>query len=329
MPLLPLLLTIAAAPRWTVVPTETTASFRAVDAGEGKVCWASGSKGTIGRTLDGKTWTIGKVKGAEDGDFRALAAFGRDSAVALAIGEGPESRVYRTEDGGTTWTKAWQNPDPNAFYDALAFWDKDHGLMFGDPVGGHIPLLATDDGGRTWSKIDADIPFALPGEASFAASGRSLALSGLSDAWIVTGGGSARVFHSTDRGRSWTVAPTPLVPLTGSAGLFGILPLGGGDALAVGGDYEADDQTGNLLFSRDDGRTWPVVPSFRPSGLREAAIRLGGGYLLVGPTGTDLSTDGGKTWRAVQNPGALHSVADAGGTVWGVGEDGLIARLGS
>ena len=328
MPLLPLLLTLAAAPRWTVVPTETTASFRAVDAGDGKACWASGSKGTIARTLDGKAWTVAQVKGAETADFRSIAAFGANEAVALAVGDGPESRVYRTEDGGKSWTKAWQNPDASAFYDALAFWDRDHGLMFGDPVDGHLPLLSTDDGGRTWRRLDADIPVALPGEAAFAASGRSLALSGTSDAWIVTGGGGERVFHSTDRGRTWTVSPTPLVPLTGSAGLFGILPLAGNGGLAVGGDYESDDAPGYLLRAVDGGDTWPSLPNFRPSGLREAAIRLGGGFLLVGPSGTDLSADGGKTWRAVTNPGALHSVADAGGTVWGVGDDGLIARLG-
>ena len=326
---LPLLLALAAAaPAWTVTPTDTTSNFRAISAPGGRVCWASGSKGTFARTLDGRKWTTGVVKGAETAQFRSIVAFDADSAVMLAIGDGEESRVYRTDNGGKSWTKTFQNPDANAFYDALAFWDRDHGLMFGDPVGGHIPLQATDDGGRSWHPLDADIPFALPGEASFAASGRSIALSGSSEAWIVTGGGGARVFHSTDRGRTWTVAPTPLVPLTGSAGLFGILPLADGDAIAVGGDYEADDQAGNLLVSRDGGRTWPVLPGFRPSGLREAAIRLGGGYLLVGPSGTDLTVDGGKTWRAVQNPGALHSVADAGGTVWAVGEDGLIAKLG-
>ena len=325
---LPLLLALAAAtPAWTVTPTDTTATFRAVSAPGGKACWASGSKGTFARTLDGRKWTTGVVKGAETAEFRSIVAFSGTSAVMLAIGDGPESRVFRTDDGGRSWAKTFQNPDPRAFYDALAFWDERHGLAFGDPVDGRMPILATDDGGRSWRKLDADMPDAEPGEAAFAASGRCLALSGLSDAWIVTGGGAARVFRSKDRGRSWFAAPTPLLPLSSSGGLFGVLPLGGGDAIAVGGDYENDDRPGYLLRTTDDGQTWPVWPSFRPAGLREAAIRYKGGYLLVGSAGTDLSTDGGRTWTAAKNPGALHTAAVAGGTVWGVGEGGLIARL--
>ena len=314
------------APAWTVTPTDTTANFRAIAAGSGRVCWAAGSKGTFARTIDGKTWKTARVKGAETADFRSIAAFGRDSAVMLAIGDGAQSRIYRTDDGGKSWRKTFQNPEPAAFYDALAFWDGNHGLAFGDPVDGRFPLLRTDDGGRSWTRLTPDIPAALPGEAAFAASGRCLAVVGSSDAWIVTGGGAARVFHSTDRGRTWTADPTPVVPLAASAGLFGILPLGGRAALAVGGDHETDDAPGHALLTTD-GRIWPVLPGFRPAGLREAAIRYRGGYLLVGPQGTDLSTDGGRTWTTLKSPGPLHTVANAGDIVWGVGEGGLIARL--
>ena len=320
--MLPLL--IALAPGWTVVATDTTANFRAISAGGGKACWASGSKGTFARTLDGKTWTTGQVAGAKEAEFRSIVAFGANRAVMLAIGDGEASRVFRTEDGGKSWKLTFRNPDPAAFYDALAFWDRDRGLAFGDPVGGRFPILATDDGGRSWSRLAADMPPALPGEAAFAASGRCLAVRGTSEAWIATGGGAARVFHTTDRGRTWTAAPTAVAPLGGSSGLFGVLP--GKEVLAVGGDYETDAEPGYLLRSTDGGKTWPLV--YRPSGLREAALRSKGRLLLVGPSGTDLSPDDGRTWQAVANPGALHTLADAGGTVWAVGEGGLIARWG-
>ena len=317
---------LALAPAWNVVPTDTTANFRTVSAPGGKVCWAAGSKGTVARTLDGKTWTTGVVKGEEGADFRSIVAFGRDSAVVLAIGDGPASRVFRTDDGGKSWTKTFANPDPAVFYDALAFWDRSHGLAFGDPVEGRFPLIETTDGGRSWRRIAARMPATLPGEAAFAASGQCLAVAGRSEAWIATGGGAARVFCSKDAGRTWSVAPTPMTPLSGSAGLFGVLPLGGSRALAVGGDYEADDAPGVALLT-EDGDTWPVLPSLRPTGLREAAIRVRGGYLLVGPKGSDLSTDGGRTWQAVRSPGPLHAAAEAGGTVWAVGAGGLIVRL--
>ncbi len=321
MPLLPLLLLASG---WTVVSTDTTADFRGISAPGGRVCWASGSKGTFARTTDGKTWTTGQVAQAKDAELRSIVAFDAQSAVMLAIGDGEASQVFRTDDGGKTWARTFRNPDPRAFYDALAFWDRDHGLAFGDPVEGRFTILTTDDGGRTWSQPPVDMPPALPGEAAFAASGRCLVVGGSSEAWIVTGGTAARVFHSVDRGRSWTVGGTSILPLTGSAGLFGALP--GKEPLAVGGDYELDDQPGYLLRTTDGGRTWPLV--YRPAGLREAALRFRGGLLLVGPKGTDLSTDDGRTWQAIANPGELHTLADAGGTVWAVGAGGLIARWG-
>ena len=312
------------APGWSPVATDTTANFRAISAPGGKVCWASGSKGTFARTVDGRTWTTARVKGAEDAEFRSIVAFDRRSATMLAIGEGEASRVFRTDDGGVHWALTWTNADPRAFYDALAFWDKDHGIAFGDPVDGRFPLLRTDDGGRTWTRLVPEMPPTEPGEAAFAASGRALVLRGSSEAWICTGGGAARVFRSRDRGRTWTVAPTPVQPGAASAGLFGLLFWGVRDGLAVGGDYAADATPGALLRTRDGGRTWSLA--FRPGGLREAALRTRDGLMLVGPSGTDVSKDGGETWTTVANPGALHTAANAGGTIWAAGAGGLIAR---
>ncbi len=312
---------------WSVVTTDTTADFRGISAPSSRVCWAAGSKGTFARTVDGKNWKTAQVPQAKDAQFRSIVAFDADHAVMMAIGDGEDSQIFRTEDGGKTWERTFRNPEPTAFYDALAFWDKDHGIAFGDPLEGHIPILTTDDGGQTWTRQpSAGMPPAMPGEASFAASGRCLVTRGTSDAWIATGGGAARVFHSADRGRTWTVAPTPIPAGSGSAGLFGLLLFGGKRGIAVGGDYEKEDGPGYALMTDDGGRTWPVL-GFQPSGLREAAIRLGDGLMLVGPSGTDVSPDG-KSWTTVKNPGALHTVASAGKSIWAVGAGGLIASWG-
>lgn len=316
---------LSLAPRWSVVPADTKSVFRAISAPGGKVCWASGSLGAFARTEDGKTWTTGRVKGAEEAQFRSIVAFDKDSAVMLAIGEGDASRVFRTDDGGKSWTQTWRNPEPKAFYDALAFWDRNRGIAFGDPVDGKIPVLLTRDGGSSWTRASSEgMPPAEKDEAAFAASGRCLVVSGAKDAWICTGGGAARVFRSRDGGFTWSVASTPLAPKAASAGLFGLFVAGPRDALAVGGDYAKPSEPGDVLRTRDGGLTWPLL--FHPAGLREAALRTKGGFLLVGPSGTDVSNDEGKTWTTVANPGALHTAATAGGTIWAVGDNGLIAR---
>ncbi|RYG23633.1 oxidoreductase [bacterium] len=321
------LLMVGVAKGWVVSPTDSTATFRAISAPGGRVCWASGSKGTFARTLDGVNWKAGQVAQAKDAEFRSIVAFDANRAVMLAIGEGEASQIFRTEDGGATWVRTFRNPDKRAFYDAIAFWDREHGIAFGDPVEGQIPILITDDSGRTWVRPPSDrMPTAMPGEAAFAASGRCLVVRGSHDAWIATGGGAARVFHTSDRGRSWTVAPTAVPSGSGSAGLFGLLFWSDKEGIGVGGDYEKDAEPGYAIMTRDGGRTWPVL-GFRPPGLREAAIRYGKGFMLVGPSGTDVSEDG-RTWTTVKNPGVLHTVAASRKRIWAVGENGLIARWG-
>ncbi|MER6788936.1 oxidoreductase, partial [Streptomyces sp. NPDC000658] len=49
--------------------------------------------------------------------------------------------------------------------------------------------------------------------------------------------------------------------------------------------------------------------------------------LAVGPTGTDLTTDAGRTWRTVDT-GSYDTVdCAADGGCWAAGEQGRVARL--
>jgi hypothetical protein len=61
-------------------------------------------------------------------DFRDIRAFDADHAVALSIGPGDASRIYRTADGGAHWQLTFRNTDGNAFYDCIAFFDHQRGL---------------------------------------------------------------------------------------------------------------------------------------------------------------------------------------------------------
>ncbi len=120
--------------------------------------------------------------------FRDVEAFDARRAVVLAIGEGEDSRVYRTDDGGSTWTETFRNPDARAFYDCLTFFDPRHGLAMSDPVDGKFRILSTRDGGRSWTVLpDTGMPPALEGEGGFAASGQCLVSSGPRDVWLATG----------------------------------------------------------------------------------------------------------------------------------------------
>src|SRR5262249_19162707 len=154
-------------------------------------------------------------------DFRDVDAASDRIASILSIGAGASSRIYKTADGGAHWDLQLANSDPRVFLDAMTFRDEAHGIAFSDSVDGRFVIFVTADGGRTWDRVPADrLPPALPGEGAFAASGTNIAMSGSDRIWIGTT--ASRVLRSSDSGRSWTVAPTPVA--TGDAtGIFSIV----------------------------------------------------------------------------------------------------------
>jgi len=308
---------------WRLRATGSDARLRGLSAVNPLVAWASGSAGTVLRTTDGgRTWAQVAPQGTSTLDFRDIEAFDAQHAVALSIGPGDSSRVYRTDDGGRSWQQTQTNADPNAFYDCMAFFDQRHGLIVGDPVNGRFEVLATDDGGRSWQVLPSDgMPAAQPGEAGFAASGQCVATSGPKDAWIGSGGGAqSRIYHSADRGRTWHETATPL-PSSQSSGVFAVAFRDREHGVAVGGDYSAPT-TGAAATSWDGGRTWSAATI---GGYRSGAAWLGGAVIAVGPTGSDLSLDGGRHWRPFDS-GSFDTV-DCPNTCWAAGEHGRVATL--
>jgi photosystem II stability/assembly factor-like uncharacterized protein len=311
-------------PTWRLHATGSDARLRGLSAVSPLVAWASGSAGTILRTTDGgQTWEQRAPQGTSTLDFRDIQAFDAQHAVALSIGEGDSSRVYRTDNGGKSWQQTQTNTDPKAFYDCMAFFDQRHGLIVGDPVNGRFEVLSTDDGGRSWQILPAaGMPEAQTGEAGFAASGQCVATSGSNDAWIGSGGGAqSRVYHSTDRGRTWHATATPL-PSSQSAGVFAVAFRDPWHGVAVGGDYAAPT-TGSVATSRDAGRTWQAstIGGYRSG----AAWLFGTAVIAVGPTGSDLSLDGGQHWRAFDT-GSFDTVS-CPTVCWAAGEHGRVATL--
>jgi hypothetical protein len=162
----------------------TTARLQAVSAVSERVVWASGLGGTFVRTTDGgSTWHAGVVPGADSLEFRDVEGVSDKVAYLLAAGEGSASRIYRTENGGRTWSLQFQNREPKAFYDCFDFWSPTHGIAFSDAVAGRFPVILTTDG-KTWREIGSRLPPAQESEAAFAASGTCVATQGSRRAWV-------------------------------------------------------------------------------------------------------------------------------------------------
>jgi photosystem II stability/assembly factor-like uncharacterized protein len=288
----------------TTFNSGTEASLRGIAPVTDRIIWASGSKGTVGRSSDGGAhWEFKQIPGYTGLDFRSIVAF--DLANALVVSAGTPAVILRTADGGRTWSERYSNPDSAYFLDAATFWNKNRGVVLGDPINGKFVLLHTFDGGFTWQQApEAQCPAANPGEAAFAASNSSLQALPGGHLWLATGGTTARLWYSPDYGQTWTERPCPMLsgkPATGTFAMAFKNPMQG---IIVGGDYTADSlKTDHVFYTIDGGRTW-LTPKTPTGGYRSGVAWLNSKTAIAtGPAGTDISTNGGRTWRKLSANG--------------------------
>ena len=354
--------------QWVLQNSNTTSDLRGIHSVDGKVAWASGTNGTVLRTVDGGlNWQACAIPpGAEKVDFRGVQAFDAKTAIVMSSGKGNLSRLYKTTDGCATWKLVFKDPDKEGFFDALHFSDFDPkyglGWLLGDPVGGKFALFRTEDGGRNWYRqLSKGLHADAATQGAFAASNSSI-MGGPSGYIAFASGGTGGAFvyeissfvvlvdgsfeNSDYEGRHtvWARVELPLGNKTAGSGVFSVSGHQTNEAgyhmeptLAVGGDYtKPNESSGTAAFSIDRGKTWAAAETM-PGGYRSAVAwdAAAKEWITVGPNGTDVSTDDGKNWRALKPDAARGEAADADRN-WNalslpfvVGSKGRIGKLDS
>jgi hypothetical protein len=142
------------------------------------------------------------------------------------------------------------------------------------------------------------------------------------------------VLRSTDGGRAWTIAQTPVA--TGEAtGLFSIAFRDAQHGVVVGGNYRQEGEAAdNAAFTEDGGATWTLARQGQGlSGFRSVVAYVPGNarkLFAIGPSGWDWSEDDGRSWTSVGDRGFdTFSVARRGGAAWAAGQAGRIAKITS
>ena len=342
------------APILTPQQSGTTNRLQAISPVNSQVVWASGVNGTFVKTTDGgKTWHVGVVAGAETLQFRDVQGVSEDVAYLLSSGTGTDSRIYKTENGGKSWSLEFQNQIPLAFYDCFAFWTPKRGLTMSDSVNGVFPVIRTTDG-DTWQNIGSNLPPALPGEGAFAASGTCVATQGRERAWIGTT--AARILATTDGGDTWAAYNTPIGHSTPTSGIFSVDFRNAHHGILGGGDFLTPTTfTDNVARSSDGGKTWQLTkPAHFPGAIFGLSYALDRGFgddnhndahlsvaedhhgddeevpvvVATGPSGAAWTPDEGDTWFSLPGVTNFWAVAFASPeTGWLVGTTGRILKI--
>ena len=326
--------------QWTLQDSRTSAGLRGVHSIGGGIAWASGANGTILRTVNGgETWqTCAIPPDAAKLDFRGIQAFDAKTAIAMSAGKGDLSRVYKTTDACATWTLLFANPDADGFWDAIRFNGPRSGALIGDPVDGRFTVFTTANGGKGWTRFEPKELRALRGQPVFAASNSSLIFEKSGIIRFITGGASAILVEANLKNGKVSSRNVDLANGE-TAGGFSIASRSDGPnqiIVAVGGDYKlpARSEGSAATCSGDrDGNLSCRASERNPGGFRsavayDAAAKV---WIAVGPNGTDISTDDGKTWRALK-PTAGESVGadqkwNALSLPFAVGPEGRIGKL--
>ncbi|HXW08122.1 MAG TPA: hypothetical protein VD833_23025 [Vicinamibacterales bacterium] len=135
--------------------------------------WSAGGDRGLYKTTDGgNTWksvlTISPDTGVTDvamdpkrPDVLYAAAYQRRRAVGQLIGGGPESALYKTTNGGQSWTKLTRGlPTVEMGRIGLAINWRNPGIVYALVTAqrGHGGFFRSEDGGTTWTRIGRQVP---------------------------------------------------------------------------------------------------------------------------------------------------------------------------
>jgi photosystem II stability/assembly factor-like uncharacterized protein len=211
----------------------------------------------------------------------------------------------------------------------MDFAAKKHGFVLGDPIKGKFVLMGTNDGGETWNPFK-NPPDAMPGEACFAASGTCLRVNS-NTINIVTGGSVARHLLYFFKENKWHYDSLPYIAQgKSSEGAFSTDQSG---FVFVGGDYSKDKIADSIACWYD-----PTIVSIKngitpcskgPSGFQSCVECIKDKtFLSTGTPGSNITTDGGKTWSKIDDASYnVCRIAKHGTLILLAGDHGRIGIL--
>ena len=326
----------AQTPAVTTVDSSLLASFRWRSVGPdrgGRSLAASGVKGRpneayfgavgggLWKTTDrGETWapvTDGQITSASVGAVAVSES--NPDVVFIGMGETcirgnimPGDGVYRSADGGKTWTHMGLAASENIA--KIRIHPRNPDIVFVAAFGKHSApnadrgVFKSTDGGRTWRKVLFRDDRSGAVDLTMDATNPNVLYAALWEAFrkeftMSSGGPGSGLYKSTDGGETWTeITRKPGLPQTGVVGRIGVSvsPANQNRVYAL-----VEHDSGGLYRSDDAGATWSLVNANR--NIRQRAFYYT--HVTADPRNADVvylqnvsmyrSSDGGKTLRSI------------------------------
>lgn len=297
-----------------VVYQDSNVSFRGLSVVDNAIIWASGSKGTVVKSVDGGlNFKAMKVADCSTCDFRDIEAF--DGQTAIIMASGTPAKVFKTIDGGQTWKLVLYDTVKAAFFDGMDFTtDGKIGFIFGDPIvkkKNQLPffeIYKTINNGDTWQRIKVKQQILQPGEASFASSGTGICSLENKTLAIVSGGKASHIYILDQNGQRIKRLSPPIIQGKESTGINSIaISPNQQKLIVVGGDFSEPKQSANNCFTLDwkgkrESNFNFIAPIKGLSGYKSCVTFLSNFIVFAtGTSGTDVSMDAGMNWQKMND----------------------------
>lgn len=286
-----------------------------------KVGWYVNGGGKIYRTTDGgETWT---EQISKPGTFFRCIGF-LDEKRGFAGNIGPDyfpnvsdtQALYRTEDGGVTWSPVEIAGDPVKGLCAIEVarypfinagnLDTKTLLVGGGRVGGPAVFISSKDEGKTWTARDISSAGQMVLDVHFFDDKHGVMASATS---ANVQESSALILTTDDGGATWTKAYQGTRPfeLTWKIS-FPTRQVGYVTIQSYNPDPKASKRY--VAKTTDGGKTWSEIELVDDAKVRQFGIAFldeNTGWVGAMPGGFETS-DGGKTWRRVQMGNAVNKI---------------------
>jgi hypothetical protein len=293
--------------------------------------YSGGYLNHILRSTDGGlTWQQRSVTGINTGNtmISDLTAVDANTAwVAVApTANGGDNGIYKTTDGGATWTKQTTASFslPDSFANSVYFWDANNGWAAGDVANGsNYEMYKTSNGGTTWTPVTTATGAAGDGYYNMRAGVRVVGDN------IFLGTVDGLLLRSTNRGATWTQEFSPASSF-GTEGIYAFKDANNGVLITRDGWTGSNSELPSLSFmytTSNGGHDWDFVhylddpaDSEYQKWFFDDIVYVPGTantYVSVGGNvnnsngfayrGSSYSEDGGLTWTLIENENILFN----------------------